>query len=95
MRKRKEKKEGEKNWLKEKNELRNGGEEDDLNAEDDGLKGYPEAITTALPLASVQTCNEQLSRYCLSKSGRKKPQAIARELKATSRAKTPRPLPNG
>ena len=42
-------------------ELRNRGVEDILIAVADGLKGFPEAITTVFPLASVQTCIVHLS----------------------------------
>ena len=52
------------------------------------LKGFPEAITTVFPLASVQTCIVHLSRYCLSFCGWKERQAVARELKAIYRAET-------
>ena len=58
------------------NELR--GVEDILIAVVDGLKGFPEAITTVFPLASVQTCIVHLSRYCLSFCGWKERQAVAR-----------------
>ena len=51
-----EQNEGAKFWLKVMNELRNRGVEDILIAVVDGLKGFPEAITTVFPLASVQTC---------------------------------------
>ena len=70
------------------NELRNRGVEDILIAVVDGLKGFPEAITTVFPLASVQTCIVHLSRYCLSFCGWKERQALARELKAIYRAET-------
>jgi len=77
-----EQNEGAKFWLKVMNELRNRGVEDILIAVGDGLKGFPEAITTVFPLASVQTCIVHLSRYCLSFCGWKERQAVARELKA-------------
>ena len=77
-----EQNEGAKFWLKVMNELRNRGVEDILIAVVDGLKGFPEAITTVFPLASVQTCIVHLSRYCLSFCGWKERQALARELKA-------------
>ena len=51
-----EQNEGAKFWLKVMNELRNRGGEDILIAVVDGLKGFPEAITTVFPLASVPTC---------------------------------------
>ena len=56
-------------WLKVMNELRNRGIEDILIAVVDGLKGFPEAMTTVFPLASVQTCIVHLSGYCLSFCG--------------------------
>ena len=74
-----EQNEGAKFWLKVMNELRNRGVEDILIAVVDGLKGFPEAITTVFPLASVQTCIVHLSRYCLSFCGWKERQALARE----------------
>ena len=83
-----EQNEGAKFWLKVMNELRNRGVEDILIAVVDGLKGFPEAITTVFPLASVQTCIVHLSRYCLSFCGWKERQALARELKAIYRAET-------
>ena len=67
------------------NELRNRGVEDILIAVVDGLKGFPEAITTVFPLASVQTCIVHLSRYCLSFCGWKERQTVARELKTIYR----------
>ena len=51
-----EQNEGAKFWLKVMNELRNRGVDDVLIAVVDGLKGFPETITTAFPLAQVQTC---------------------------------------
>ena len=83
-----EQNEGAKFWLKVMNELRNRGVEDILIAVVDGLKGFPEAITTVFPLASVQTCIVHLSRYCLSFCGWKERQPVARELKAIYRAET-------
>ena len=62
--------------------------DDILIAVVDGLKGFPEAISTVFPLASVQTCIVHLSRYCLSFCGWKERQALARELKAIYRAET-------
>ena len=83
-----EQNEGAKFWLKVMNELRNRGVEDILIAVVDGLKGFPEPITTAFPLAGVQTCIVHLSRYCLSFCGWKERQPVARELKAIYRAET-------
>ncbi len=50
--------EGAKFWLSVMNELRNRGVQDILIAVVDGLKGFPEAITTAFPETMVQTCIE-------------------------------------
>jgi transposase-like protein len=83
-----EQNEGAKFWLKVMNELRNRGVEDILMAVVDGLKGFPEAITTVYPETSVQTCIVHLTRYCLSFCGWKDRQAVARELKAIYRAET-------
>ena len=57
--------EGAKFWLKVFNELRNRGVEDVLIAVVDGLKGFPESIETAFPLATVQTCIVHLIRNSL------------------------------
>ena len=73
-----EQNEGAKFWLKVMHELRNRGVEDILIAVVDGLKGFPKAITTVFPLASVQTCIVHLSRHCLSFCGWKERQAVAR-----------------
>ncbi|WP_126447988.1 IS256 family transposase [Sulfuricystis multivorans] len=57
--------EGAKFWLKVFNELRNRGVQDILIAVVDGLKGFPESIETAFPLATVQTCIVHLIRNSL------------------------------
>ena len=57
-----EQSEGAKFWLRVMNELRNRGVEDILIAAVDGLKGFPEAITTVFPQAQVQTCIVHLTR---------------------------------
>ena len=49
--------EGAKFWLRVMTELRNRGTQDILIAVVDGLKGFPEAITSVFPRAVVQTCN--------------------------------------
>lgn len=81
-----EQSEGAKFWLKVMNELRNRGVEDILIAVVDGLKGFPEAITTVFPLANVQTCIVHLIRYSLSFCGWKERQKVATELKSIYRA---------
>lgn len=77
-----EQNEGAKFWLKVMNELRNRGVEDVLIAVVDGLKGFPEAITTVFPQTQVQTCVVHLLRYCLSFCGWKDRKAVAEQLKA-------------
>ena len=83
-----EQNEGAKFWLKVMNELRNRGVEDILIAVVDGLKGFPEAITTVFPEANVQTCIVHLTRYSLSFCGWKDRQKVANELKTIYRAET-------
>jgi putative transposase len=60
-----EQNEGAKFWLRVINELKNRGVEDVLIAVVDGLKGFPEAITTVFPRATVQTCIVRLLRHSL------------------------------
>src|ERR1700716_1142482 len=57
--------EGAKFWLRVMTELRNRGTQDILIAVVDGLKGFPEAITSVFPQAVVQTCIVHLIRYHL------------------------------
>lgn len=83
-----EQNEGAKFWLKVMNELRNRGVEDVLIAVVDGLKGFPEAITTVFPETQVQTCIVHLTRYSLSFCGWKDRQKVAAALKAIYRAET-------
>jgi putative transposase len=51
-----EQNEGAKFWLRVMTEMKNRGVEDVLLAVVDGLKGFPEAIVTVFPEATVQTC---------------------------------------
>jgi transposase-like protein len=51
--------------------------EDILIAAVDGLKGFPEAITTVFPQAQVQTCIVHLTRYSLSFCSWKERKAVA------------------
>ena len=83
-----EQNEGAKFWLKVMNELSNRGVGDILIAVVDGLKGFPEAITTVFPQTTVQTCIVHLLRYSLSFCGWKDRQAVARRLKAVYSAAT-------
>jgi putative transposase len=60
-----EQSEGAKFWLKVLNELKARGVNDILIAVVDGLKGFPEAITTVFPQTLVQTCIVHLIRNSL------------------------------
>ena len=84
-----EQNEGAKHWLKVMTELRNRGLEDILIAVVDGLKGFPEAITTVFPETVVQTCIVHLTRFSLSMCGWKERKAVAEELKKIYQADTP------
>lgn len=57
--------EGAKFWLRVMNELKGRGADDVLIAVVDGLKGFPEAITTIFPDCVVQTCIVHLIRYSM------------------------------
>src|SRR5213595_1100606 len=57
--------EGAKFWLKVINELKARGVNDILIAVVDGLKGFPEAITSVFPQTVVQTCIVHLIRNSL------------------------------
>ncbi len=83
-----EQSEGAKFWLKVMNELRNRGVEDILIAVVDGLKGFPEAITTVFPQANVQTCIVHLIRHSLSFCGWKERKKVAAELRTVYQAET-------
>ena len=83
-----EQNEGAKFWLKVMNELSNRGVRDLLIAVVDGLKGFPEAITTVFPETTVQTCIVHLLRHSLSFCSWKDRQPVARRLKAVYNAAT-------
>jgi transposase-like protein len=53
-------------WLKVVNELKARGVNDILIAVVDGLKGFPEAITSVFPQTTVQTCVVHLIRNSLA-----------------------------
>ena len=57
--------EGAKFWLRVMTEIRNRGTQDILIAVVDGLKGFPEAITSVFPKTVVQTCIVHLIRYSM------------------------------
>jgi len=74
--------EGAKFWLKVVNELKARGLNDILIAVVDGLKGFPEAITTVFPQTIVQTCIVHLIRNSLAFVSWKDRRAIMPSLKA-------------
>jgi len=57
--------EGAKFWLRVMTELRGRGVQDILIAVVDGLKGFPEAITSVFPQTVVQTCIVHLIRFSM------------------------------
>jgi putative transposase len=78
--------EGAKFWLKVVNELKTRGVNDILIAVVDGLKGFPEAITTVFPQTLVQTCIVHLIRNSVAFVSWKDRKAIMPSLKAIYRA---------
>lgn len=73
--------EGAKFWLRVMNELKGRGAEDLLIAVVDGLKGFPEAITTIFPDCVVQTCLVHLIRYSMQFASWKERKALAQALR--------------
>ena len=80
--------EGAKFWLRVMTEIRNRGTSDVLIAVVDGLKGFPEAISTVFPQAQVQTCIVHLIRYSMQFASWKERKSIAAALKPIYRAET-------
>lgn len=80
--------EGAKFWLRVMTEIRNRGTADVLIAVVDGLKGFPEAISTVFPQAQVQTCIVHLIRYSMQFASWKERKPIAAALKPIYRAET-------
>ena len=74
--------EGAKFWLRVMNELKARGTQDLLIAVVDGLKGFPEAITTVFPDCVVQTCLVHLIRYSLQFASWKERKPLAKALRA-------------
>jgi putative transposase len=81
-----EQSEGAKFWLRVMNELKGRGTQDILIAVVDGLKGFPEAITTVFPDTVVQTCIVHLIRYSMQFASWKERKQIAGELRTVYRA---------
>lgn len=73
--------EGAKFWLRVMNELKSRGLNDILIAVVDGLKGFPEAITSVFPNTVVQTCIVHLIRNSLVLASWKDRKALAAALK--------------
>jgi len=78
--------EGAKFWLRVMNEIKARGTQDLLIAVVDGLKGFPEAITTVFPDTVVQTCIVHLIRYSLQFASWKERKPIVAALKPVYRA---------
>jgi putative transposase len=80
--------EGAKFWLRVMTEIRHRGTLDVLIAVVDGLKGFPEAISTVFPQAQIQTCIVHLIRYSMQFASWKERRPIATALKPIYRAET-------
>jgi transposase-like protein len=80
--------EGAKFWLKVFNELRSRGVGDILIAVVDGLKGLSDAIETAFPSTTVQTCIVHLIRNSLDYASWKDRKAVAAALRPIYTAAT-------
>jgi transposase-like protein len=80
--------EGAKFWLKVFNELRSRGVDDILIAVVDGLKGLGDAIETAFPRTTVQTCLVHLIRNSLDYASWKDRKAVAAALRPIYTAAT-------
>ena len=78
--------EGAKFWLRVMTELKTRGCQDILIAVVDGLKGFPDAITTMFPETVVQTCIVHLIRYSMQFASWKERKAIAAALRPIYRA---------
>ena len=74
--------EGAKFWLRVMNEFKARGTGDLLIAVVDGLKGFPEAVTTVFPDCVVQICLVHLIRYSLQFATRKERKGLAKALRA-------------
>ena len=80
--------EGAKFWLRVMTELKNRGTQDILIAVVDGLKGFPEAITSVFPKTVVQTCIVHLIRYSMKFASFKERKAVAAALKPIYQAQS-------
>jgi putative transposase len=73
--------EGAKCWLKVFNDLKSRGCEDILIAVTDGLEGLPEALETAYPKTTLQTCLVHLIRNSLDLTSWQDRKALAKALR--------------
>jgi putative transposase len=73
--------EGAKFWLSVLTELKNRGVQDVCILVCDGLKGLPDAVNTAWPLALVQTCIIHLLRNSFRYAGRQDWDKLAKDLR--------------
>jgi putative transposase len=80
--------EGAKFWLSVLTEIRNRGVGDVCIAVCDGLKGLPDSITTAWPLATVQACILHLIRNTFRYASRRDWDAIGKDLRPVYTAPT-------
>lgn len=80
--------EGAKFWLSVVTELKNRGVQDIFIACVDGLKGFPEAIETVYPQATVQLCIVHMVRNSLNYVGWNKRKEVAADLKTIYSAAT-------
>ena len=78
--------EGAKFWMRVMSEIKARGTQDILIAVVDGLKGFPEAITSVFPETVVQTCIVHLLRYSMQFASWKERKYIAGALKPIYRA---------
>ena len=80
--------EGAKFWLRVMNELKARDVMDRLVAVVDGLKGFPEAITSVFPETQLQTCIVHLMRHGLVLCSYKDRREVAKDMKEIYRAET-------
>jgi putative transposase len=80
--------EGAKFWLAVLTEIKNRGVEDVCIVVCDGLKGLPDSITTAWPLATVQACILHLIRNTFRYASRRDWDAISKQLRPVYTAPT-------
>lgn len=78
--------EGAKFWLRVMTEIKNRGVSDILIAVVDGLKGFPEAITSVFAATQIQTCIVHLIRNSLEYASWKDRKAVAADLRKIYRA---------